>query len=423
MEIPLYLIAIVILLAFSALFSATETAFTSLNKVKIKNLAAAGNKKASRVLALSENFERLISSLLIGNNIVNITATTLSGLLFAALIKNGGVASTVSTVVMTVTVLIFGEISPKTLAKRSPEYFALSSAGFIKGVCVILFPLTWLFGLWQKLLNKTFKSKGNNSITDDELKTYVEEAQTGGGIDEYESELIRSAIEFNDLTVKDILTPRVDVIAVDKSSDMEYVLTTFRQTGFSRLPVYEGSIDNIIGVLNEKDFFSSYLGGKTDLSEAISSNILYATPFMKINVLLRKLQKAKTHMAVVVDEFGGTQGIATLEDILEELVGDIWDEHDEVIEYFQRVSETKFNVIGDVNLEEFFEFFGIKENAENYDAVQLSGFVVIKLGKIPQPNDSIDFHNLKITVTKTEHMKVAECEIEILPDEEQEEEK
>ncbi len=414
MDIPLYIIFISILVIFSGFFSATETAFSAYNKIRMKNLAANGNSNAKLVLKLSDNFDKLISTILVGNNIVNITATTLSGLLFAHLIlDNEGLASTVSTIVMTVIVLIFGEISPKTIAKKSPEAFAMAVARPIWLVSVVLNPFAWLFGLWQKLLDIIFKNNGDKGITDDELITFVDEAQTDGGIDEYEGELIRSAIEFDDLTVMDVLTPRVDVEAIEQGTDMQTALTKFRQTGYSRLPVYNDTIDNIVGVLNEKDFYNAYFNQKENIDGAVSKNIIYATPYMKISVLLRRLQKDKTHIAIVVDEFGGTQGIVTLEDIIEELVGDIWDEHDEVVEYFNDLGDNKFSVDGDVTLSDFFEFFSLKADEEDYDAVQLSGLVATLLGKVPQKNDSVEFMNLKITVTECKHMKADRCEVEV----------
>ena len=422
MEVPLLLVAIVILIMLSAFFSATETAFSSLNKIKMKNAAADGDKRAAKVMKLESDFDRFISTILIGNNIVNITATTLATILFGILIKNPSVANTVSTVVMTVGVLIFGEISPKTIAKKNPEYFALSTVSATQIVCYILFPLTWLFGLWQKLINKIFKKKGDDNFTDDELITIVDEAQTGGNIDEYEGDLIRSAIEFDDLTVVDILTPRVDVKAVEQGMDMHSVIRIFKETGFSRLPVYKDTIDNIVGVLNEKDLYNAYLSGAKSINSDVSDNLIYATPFEKISGLLRKLQKAKTHIAIVVDEFGGTLGIVTLEDILEELVGDIWDEHDRVVESFRKVDENKYIVAGDVKLIDFFDYFEIKDDAEEYDATGLSGFVVLKLGNVPKVGDSIEFENLTITVKKTEHMKISECEVVVTPREDNEDE-
>lgn len=421
MSIPLYVVCIVCLCLCSSYFSATETAFSSLNKIRIKNMASEGNKKAALVLKLSDNFDSLISTILVGNNIVNITATTLSGLLFALLIANEGLASTVSTIVMTVIVLIFGEITPKTLAKKNPESFAMAIAPSINFIRIILIPFVKIFGLWQILLNKVFKKKDESGITDDELITYVEEAQTDGGIDEYEGELIRSAIEFDDLTVNDILTPRVDVKAIAYGVDMDTAMQIFKKSGYSRLPVYKGTIDNITGVLNEKDFYNAYFNGEKVINKAVSANIVYATPFMKISVLLRRLQKDKTHMAIVVDEFGGTQGIVTLEDILEELVGDIWDEHDEVVEYFKEIEENKYMVDGDVSLSDFFDYFNLKADPEDYDVVQLSGLVATLIGKLPEKGDIVDFMNLKIHVTAVEHMKAERCEVEVMPAEEKEE--
>ena len=410
MEIPLYLVSIAILLILSAFFSAVEAAYSSLNKVRIKTLAQEGNKRARKVLTLSEKSDRLLTALLIGDNIVNIVATTLAVFLFMAMIDdNAGLAGAISAIVAIVVVLVFGEISPKALAKRDPEKVAMAFSGLTYAVCVLLFPLTWLFGLWQKLLGKILKPKKDASITDDELITFVDEAQTEGGIDEYEGELIRSAIEFDDLTVEDILTPRVDVQAVKKGADMESVMKVFRRTGFSRLPVYDDTIDNVVGLLNEKDFYNAYIGGAKKIDSAVSDNLVYATPFMKISVLLRRLQKAKTHLAVVVDEFGGTQGIVTLEDILEELVGDIWDEHDRVVESFTELPDGGYEVSGEVKLDEFFEYFGLTGDPDEYDAVQLSGLVFQELGRVPQKGDRIAFEGLDITVAETGHKRVTKC--------------
>lgn len=415
MDVPLLTLAIVICILFSAFFSATETAFSSLNKIRLKNMAESKDKRARIIVKLSDNYDGLISTILIGNNLVNILATTLSTVLFGILIASADVANTVATVVMTVTVLIFGEITPKSIAKRSPEYFAKLFAPVILVVYYILYPLNFLFRLWQSLIAKIFKSKDDSNITDEELITIVDEAQTEGGLDAYEGELIRSAIEFDDLTVTDVLTPRVDVEAIDISTKMPDVLKVFTETGFSRLPVYKDSIDTIVGVLNEKDFYKAYLDGAKSINKVVCKNVIYATPRMKISILLRRLQKAKTHLAIVVDEFGGTMGIVTLEDILEELVGEIWDEHDEVVEEFVQVDETTYRVLGDANLEEFFEFFHVNEDETEYEPVTVSGFVVMLLGRVPAVGDVIDFENLTLTVKSTEYHKVAQVEVRINP--------
>lgn len=410
MEIPLYSLAIVVLLILSAFFSAVESAYSSLNKVKIKTLAQDGDKRAQRALALSDKQDKLLTALLIGDNIANIVATVLGVLLFTEMIEdNTAIAVVVAAIAAIAVVLVFGEISPKALARRNPEKTAMAFAGATKAVYTVLLPLTALFGLWQKLLAKILKPKQDAAITDDELITYVDEAQTEGEIDEYEGELIRSAIEFDDLTVEDVLTPRVDVQAVRKGSDMESVSEVFRRTGYSRLPVYKDTIDNIVGVLNEKDFYAAYIAGAKKIDRAVSDNLVFASPFMKISVLLRKLQKEKTHIAIVVDEFGGTQGIVTLEDILEELVGDIWDEHDRVVESFTARKDGAVEVSGEVKLDEFFDYFGLQGDPDEYDAVQLSGLVFQELGRVPQSGDKIEFCGLEIEVAEVAHKRATKC--------------
>ncbi len=415
MQIPLYIVAIVILLLLSGFFSATETAFSSLNKIRIKNLSTSNSKKSKLVARLYNDYDSLISTILIGNNIVNIAASTISTLLFAQLIKRPGLAPTVSTIVMTVIVLIFGEITPKSVAKRSPEFFAHLSAPLILAIYYLFYPLTWLFGLWQKFISKVFKKRDEDNITDEELITIVDEAETEGGLDEYESELIRSAIEFDDLTVMDILTPRVEVEAVEVGDSMADVLRTFRETGYSRLPVYKDNIDTIVGIINEKDFYKVYLDGQKSFNKIIVKNVIYATQRMKISILLRRLQKAKTHLAIVVDEFGGTMGICTLEDILEELVGEIWDEHDEVQEDFVKITDDKFQVLGETSLEEFFEYFDVNKSGEEFESITVSGFVVDKLARVPMVGDVVEFENLTITVKKTEYNKVMSVEVVVAP--------
>ena len=243
------IIGIAVLVIFSAYFSATETAFTSVNRIRIKNLANDGNKKAKEVLELSEKFDKMLSTILVGNNIVNIAMSAIATVLFMELYPVYG--ATIATVVITVVVLIFGEISPKSLAKESPEKFAMFSAPFLKFFMALLAPINWIFGCWKKLLAKLFNADGVNPITEDELLTIVEEAETEGGIDTDQSELIQNAIEFNDLEAWDVLTPRVDIKAIEIDETQDEIAELFLSTGFSRLPVYEDDLDNIVGVLNQ----------------------------------------------------------------------------------------------------------------------------------------------------------------------------
>ena len=336
------LVALVIMIAMSAYFSATETAFTSINRIRLKNKADNGNKRAAKTLELAEDYDKLLSTILIGNNIVNITATTVATVLCTRLFHEYG--PTISTVALTIIILIFGEISPKSLAKESPEAVAMAVTPLLTLFTVILSPINFLFGLWKKLLSMVFHSEGDDGITEEELVGMVDQAETEGGLDEHESDLIRAAIEFNDLEVSEILTPRVDLIAVEENDSMEKAASLFVESGYSRLPVYSETIDNIIGVIHEKDFNAARYRGETMLSD-LKAPVTYTTVTTKISELLRVLQTRKAHMAVVVDEYGGTVGIVTLEDILEELVGEIWDEHDEVIETFRRQEDGSYIIV------------------------------------------------------------------------------
>ena len=311
-----YIIAIVLLVVFSAYFSATETAFTSANRIRLKNLAGDGDKKAKQVLDMSENYDALLSTILVGNNIVNIAMSSIATVFFMKLYPLYG--ATIATIVITVVVLVFGEISPKSIAKEKAESFAMFAAPLLKVFIVILTPVNWIFTQWKKLLARIFHVDGARPITEDELLTIVEEAETEGGIDEGQSELIQNAIEFNELEAWDVLTPRVDIDAIEIDEDKEEIARLFLETGYSRLPVYEDDLDNIMGVLNQKDFHNYIKGTDADVSEYVKP-VIFVAGSMKISQLLKRLQTAKTHIAIIVDEYGGTSGLVTMEDIIEEL--------------------------------------------------------------------------------------------------------
>ena len=405
--------AILLMVVMSAYFSATETAFSSLNRVRLKSKADAGDSRAALALSMAEDYDRLLSTILIGNNIVNITATTIATVLFSKLM--GAYGPTVSTVVLTVVVLIFGEISPKSLAKESPERFAMFSAPILRVFLTILRPINFLFAQWKRLLNKIFHKAEDEGITEEELITMVDQAEDEGGLDQHESELIRSAIEFNDLEVDEILTPRVDIVSVEDTDSMDEIAHIFAENGYSRLPVYHESIDNIIGVIHEKDFHAARYHGQTDVS-AITSSVLYTTGNTKISELLRILQREKAHMVIVVDEYGGTEGLVTLEDIVEELVGEIWDEHDEVVEEIRKESDGSYVIACTADLSDLFDLFSLKGECE---ANSISGWVLEQLGRIPQEGDSFQADGLSVTVTKMDHRRI--MEIRVLPLEESQE--
>lgn len=408
----LLILGMLICIVLSAFFSASETAFTSANKVRLKALASKGNKKAKAVLVKLEDYDKLLSTILIGNNIVNISAATLGTILFVGLIGNAG--ATVSTIVVTVVILLFGEITPKMLANKSPEKVAMAIYTPLQLFIFVLTPINLIFMGWKWIVSKVFKSQDRPTVTEDELITYVEEAQSGGEIDAHESELIRSAIEFNDLSVSEILTPRVDVCAVEKKRKFEVIKDLFTKTGYSRLPVYDETIDEIIGIIHEKDLYALIESGKKDL-KIIMSPVIHVAGDMKISALLRKLQTSKSHMAVVLDEFGGTKGIVTLEDILEELVGEIWDEHDEVVEYFKEIGDFKYVVVGNTDLSELFERLEVPAEASDFDAVSVSGWVIHMLEKIPEEGEEFDFKNIHVKVINADYKKVNEIEATIDP--------
>ncbi len=409
------IVALVILIAMSAYFSATETAFTSLNRIRLKTKADDGDRRAKRTLALAEQYDKLLSTILIGNNIVNIAATTIATVLFTKHFDDLGPA--LATVVLTVAILIFGEISPKSLAKESPERWAMFATPLLRLLTIILTPLNFLFGLWKKLLGLLFHKTEDEGITEEELVGMVEQAETEGGLDEHESELIRAAIEFNDLEVSEILTPRVDLVAVEENTDPDEIARLLTESGYSRLPIYKESIDNIIGVVHEKDFYAARYRGFKSLADLIGP-VIYTTGSTKISDLLRILQKDKAHMAVVVDEYGGTEGIVTLEDILEELVGEIWDEHDEVVESFRKLDDGSYIIQCSAGLDDLYDLFSVKGDP---DASTISGWVVDQLGRVPEEGDMFQAEGLEVTVTQVEQRRVMEIKVSVLPESEEEE--
>ena len=407
-----YIIAIVLLVVFSAYFSATETAFTSANRIRLKNLAGDGDKKAKQVLDMSENYDALLSTILVGNNIVNIAMSSIATVFFMKLYPLYG--ATIATIVITVVVLVFGEISPKSIATEKAESFAMFAAPLLKVFIVILTPVNWIFTQWKKLLARIFHVDGARPITEDELLTIVEEAETEGGIDEGQSELIQNAIEFNELEAWDVLTPRVDIDAIEIDEDKEEIARLFLETGYSRLPVYEDDLDNIMGVLNQKDFHNYIKGTDADVSEYVKP-VIFVAGSMKISQLLKRLQTAKTHIAIIVDEYGGTSGLVTMEDIIEELVGEIYDEHDaEQLQDIVQQQDGTYRVLCGTNVDKMFDYFDVDEDI---DANTVNGWVVLQIDKLPSVGDHFvyeaDFKKFDVTVTKADDRKALEINMTV----------
>ncbi|MBR5518055.1 MAG: HlyC/CorC family transporter [Clostridia bacterium] len=403
----LQIVIMAILVLMSAYFSATETAFSSLNKTRLKTLAEDGNKRAALTLKLAENYDKLISTILIGNNIVNICLASLGTIFFIHIIHDENLGTTLSTVVITVVVLIFGEITPKSIAKDMPEKFAMFSTPFINLLIIILTPINFVFSMWKKLISKILKVEENEKMSQEELLMFVDEVEQEGTIDEDEGDLIRNVIEFTETQAEDILTHRVDLEAVPMDADKEEISKKFQDTQFSRLLVYEESIDNIIGFILQKDFYTVDGITKTSVKKLVKP-VIFTQKTEMVNDLLKKLQVNKTHIAVVLDEYGGTLGIVTMEDILEELVGEIWDEHDEVVEDFQKLDEDKYRVDCSVNAEDFFEYFEIETETEN---VSLGGWVMEQLDKIPEKGDKFTFEELDITVIETDSRRATKIDV------------
>lgn len=407
-----YIVSIVLLLMLSAFFSATETAFTSMNRIKMKNLASDDVKNAMLVLKLTEKYDKLLSGILIGNNIVNISVTSVTTVLCIKIW--GSIGATIATVIITLLVLIFGEITPKSLAKDKADEFSLAVAPVVNVVMHIFVPLTFIFSAWKRFIDFLFKSNPSKGITQDELITMVDEAHKEGSLGEAESKLIINAIEFEELEAIDVVTPRVDIVAFELGEDIEEIGRVFKETGFSRIPVYEDDLDNIIGVLNQKDFHN-YVITKISTIEEYIKPVAYVAESIKAADLLKRMQAKKTHIAIIVDEYGGTTGLVTMEDIIEELVGKIYDEYDAVeIKEVKKLYDGSYSVAGNANVEKFFEIFG---EEIDLDATTINGWAMIALDKLPKAGDVFTYNSKHKTfecrVTKADSKKALRIHIKV----------
>lgn len=412
------IIVMIALTACSAFFSATETAYLSFNQLRMKNLSSSGNKRAKLVMSMYDDYDRLISSILIGNNIVNITLSSISTVLFIKFIGDAG--ATVSTVVITVVVLIFGEITPKSVSKDFADPFVLKTVYIVRGCVCILYPFSMVFGLWQKLVDRITVKPEEDVVTEEEIITMVDEAEEDGKIDPDEGNLIRSAIGFSDLTAAEILTPRSDIIYLTKDMTNDEISAKFMESGYSRMPMCEESLDDVCGILHEKDFLY-YLKNPSVPIESILTKSVFVSKHINIYELLKILQDAKCHMAVVSDEFGSVVGIVTLEDIIEELIGEIWDEHDKVEELFTLLSDGSYLVDCSADTDALFELLGIETEDEHTEQAQtVNGWLIINFGYIPDIGERINLDGLHIEVTATDKTKILEAKISKLPENESE---
>ncbi len=412
-DMKLYLTVLVVLLSLSAYFSAAETALTSCSKIRLKNMLQEGQKRAALVLHLIDDYDNALTTILIGNNVVNIASASIATVLFIKLL--GHAELTLSTAVMTVLVLIFGEITPKSLAKERPESFAMAAAPFLNLLVKIMTPVTFLFNHLRNLIAQLLnaKSAGKRIITEDELKVIVDEVAHQGTINSDESVLIKSAISFDDIRVKEILTPRVDMVYCNITDSNAAVLRIFTSHGFSRLPVYDQDEENIIGIVHAKDFYDAYLKDRHFRLPGIIKDIVYVHRSTKISLVLKNMQKAKVQMAVVIDSYGSVAGIVTVEDIIEELVGEIWDEHDQAVSVFHKIGADRYlvncdSLLRNASLKEMFTYMQLDFDRYDIENQSISGWVVDTLGEIPEKGDHFTCHNLDIMVNKTNRNRVLE---------------
>lgn len=399
------LAALFVCVALSAFFSASETAYSALSRVRLKTLQSEGNNRAKLALTLSEDYDQLLTTILVGNNIVNISGTSIATVLFTAWL--GGYGATVSTVVMTIAILIFGEVSPKALAKESPERIAMAVAPWLNFLEKLLAPVNALFRLWKKLLSRVFKPQEDESHIEAELMTMLDEAQHDGDMDAHEGELIRSAIEFNDQDVLSIMTPRVDVTALEDTASMDAAADIFRESGFSRVPVYHEDMDHVVGILHEKDFYVLQHAGCTSIQQIMAPPVM-APSTLKVSKLLKMFQQTKTHMVVVLDEFGGTEGIVTMEDVLEELVGEIYDEHDIISEDVIPLEDGSCLVDGGMQLSELLESLSV---ADTFEADTVGGWAAEVLGRIPAVGARFETELLGGQVTQMDKRRVTQVRV------------
>lgn len=416
-------VIIAVLMALSAFFSSTETAFSSVNKIRLKHLANQGDKKAEKTLKIAENFDNVLTTILVGNNIVNIFSASLGTVICTQLFGDKGVA--ISTAVMTVLVLIFGEILPKSFAKENAEKMALQSTPLLSAFMFILKPITWLFMQLKRLTGKLIKSgEEHPSVTEDELKYIIDEIEDEGVLEEQESELVRSALEFDETSVQEILIPRVRVTAIEKDTDIEEIKQVFLTECYSRLPVYEDTIDNIVGIIHERDFFRMLIEGEN--SPRSISGIIQKTIFISemrpISEVLKEMQKNKVHMAIVKDQYGGTSGIVTLEDIIEELVGEIYDEADEVIPAIVKVSDNVYDISAELSASDMLEELDLPENLIESEANSVGGWVIELFGHIPEKGETVKSGIFTINVTEANEQSISKIRLTLdMPKENEEE--
>ena len=407
MESPswLQIVSVIFLLVGSAFCSASETALSSVSTIRLKNLVEDGKEPARRALTIAEDYDKFLTTILVGNNIVNIASASLATVIATNLV-GAAYGPLVSTIAMTIIVLIFGEILPKSYAKANSEKVALLFSGVISFLIKLLKPIVWVFLQIKKLTLSKDPGEAQPYVTENELKYIIETIEGEGVLEKQESDLVQSALDFDEITAQEILTPRVDLTAINISDTPEEVYETVSEGHYSRIPVYEKSIDSIIGILYVREYLLALSSGKQPELRSLLHECPFVHKTMKISLLLNELKRSKTHLAVVTDDYGGTMGIVTMEDILEELVGDIWDESDEVENNFVEKADNLFEVSGDMNIYDMFE--NLDMNLKNFEAEYstVGGWVLETLEHLPETGEACTFENLTITVLEVEDQRI-----------------
>ncbi|MGV2940393.1 hemolysin family protein [Mesobacillus sp. LC4] len=415
MEVPIGLVILLgVLILLSAFFSSAETAFSSVNKIRLRNYESEGRVGSKNALYISENFDDALSTILVGNNIVNIAAASISSKV-AVDIFGASTGLIVSTFGMTILILIFGEILPKSIAKENAEAYSLKISGILLLLIKILTPINFVFSKLKASVSRMFSKDGEvqPSVTEEEIKVMVDISEEEGVINNEERELVHRSLEFNDVLVGEILTHRMDMITIEVSQSLEEIKQIFIEERFSRVPVYEDNIDNIIGFLSEREFFAEMIQNKEVNVREMLRQPMFVVKSMKIATLLPELQRTKSHMAIVVDEFGGTSGLITLEDILEELVGEIWDEHDEKVNIMTKIDESTYEFDAAYDLDDFSELFHVPMPDTSYH--NLGGWIFETLESIPVNGDTFVYENLRIIVKEVENHRIRNIKVEIMP--------
>ena len=418
MNLWLMTAVIIVLVMFSAFFSSSETAFSAVSKVRLRNMAENGDKRAEKAIYVSDRYDKALSTILVGNNVVNIAASALSTLLFVSFLGDA-VGTIVSTVVLTLVVLVCGEVLPKNFAIENSEKICLSSASILIFLMMIFTPITFLLLKIRDLISAISKKNKDTekvpTVTEDELKYIVESIEEEGVLEEQESELVQSALDFDEKTAYDILTPRVDMTAFEINDDPEEIRRLIIKERFSRIPVYKDSIDNIVGILHTRDYLEALLRDETpDMNELIQPPyFIYRSK--KLSALLADFKHKRLHIAVVTDDYGGTLGIVTMEDLLEQLVGDIWDEDEEVERKFRKISDNKYEISGDMNIDDMLELIDKDDRYIDSDSKSAGGWVIEQLGDIPDREAHFDYKELSVTVKNVEDQRVRSMIIEYIP--------